>query len=442
MKIRTKIFWSAFIPGAILIAIAIIIFFRVSANNLESQIKSHLQTVANERAEHIETFLTQNEDAVNLLTKGFTFKRFLSTDKNSPEYEEFREETTQRLLDIVNTKEGIISSYLLDKNGISVASSDESRCLGSNTCLGADRSGEDIFIEAKKGFYIKDLYRAEDNSKEVVLNMSTSVSSGDEFLGVVVVKINPDKLYRITSTGISHTEGGEEVYLVNSNHYVITPLKGTSDSVLKKKIETLNVKNCFSALDVEESQYLSYKDVKHTGHEATEIFTGYNGAETIGSHAYMPIAKWCLLVESSKKEAFVSINSLLTVAWSLTFFIFLFSLIFSFVIGKILAKPIEKLHEGAEVISKGNLGYKVSIKTKDEIGELSRAFDAMTDAIKKSREDIDRKVEEQTKELKEHQLITKKAKERAERINKVMVGREMKMIELKKELEKTKKAKK
>jgi signal transduction histidine kinase len=43
-----------------------------------------------------------------------------------------------------------------------------------------------------------------------------------------------------------------------------------------------------------------------------------------------------------------------------------------------VVKPVLKLHEGTEIIGAGNLDYKVGIDTRDEIGQLSRAFDLMT----------------------------------------------------------------
>jgi signal transduction histidine kinase len=47
-----------------------------------------------------------------------------------------------------------------------------------------------------------------------------------------------------------------------------------------------------------------------------------------------------------------------------------------------VVKPIIKLHEGTEIIGAGNLDHKVGIDTRDEIGQLSRAFDQMTANLK------------------------------------------------------------
>jgi PAS domain S-box-containing protein len=62
-----------------------------------------------------------------------------------------------------------------------------------------------------------------------------------------------------------------------------------------------------------------------------------------------------------------------------------------------VVKPLRKLHEGAEIIGAGNLDYKIGINTRDEIGELTRAFDRMTANLQQvtvSRDDLVREIGE------------------------------------------------
>ncbi|MCX5706644.1 MAG: HAMP domain-containing protein, partial [Candidatus Omnitrophica bacterium] len=78
-----------------------------------------------------------------------------------------------------------------------------------------------------------------------------------------------------------------------------------------------------------------------------------------------------------------------------------------------ISLPIHRLHQGTEIIASGNLDYKVGIDNKDEIGQLSRAFDQMTVDLKKSQEDLkgwgqtlEERVKERTKELNQAQEAT------------------------------------
>ncbi len=54
-----------------------------------------------------------------------------------------------------------------------------------------------------------------------------------------------------------------------------------------------------------------------------------------------------------------------------------------------IVRPLHALHKGTDMISQGRLDYKVGTKAKDEIGQLSRAFDQMTTNLDKSMTSID-----------------------------------------------------
>jgi nitrogen fixation/metabolism regulation signal transduction histidine kinase len=108
-----------------------------------------------------------------------------------------------------------------------------------------------------------------------------------------------------------------------------------------------------------------------------------------------------------------------------TIIIFLIlTIILIFFIGAYIALkisgPIEKLTQSAKKISEGKKPDQIIITSNDEIGELSRAFQKMVYEIEKSKEEIEKKVEERTANL--------------NKLNKLMVDRELKMMELKKEL--------
>ena len=85
-----------------------------------------------------------------------------------------------------------------------------------------------------------------------------------------------------------------------------------------------------------------------------------------------------------------------------------------------LTRPIMKLKKTVREISEGNLDERVEIESKDEIGELGTAFNKMTEKLKQTQEEIEAKIMNRTKEL--------------EKVNGYMVGRELKMIELKKKI--------
>ena len=57
-----------------------------------------------------------------------------------------------------------------------------------------------------------------------------------------------------------------------------------------------------------------------------------------------------------------------------------------------IAAPIAKLHRAAEIVGGGDLDHKIGLSSDDEIGELARAFDQMTENLKAviaSRDELD-----------------------------------------------------
>ncbi len=68
-----------------------------------------------------------------------------------------------------------------------------------------------------------------------------------------------------------------------------------------------------------------------------------------------------------------------------------------------IVRPLRRLHEGVEVIRAGNLDYRIAAKTDDEFGRLARAFDAMTENLKRTTVSIDelRKTEKALQESEE-----------------------------------------
>ncbi|MCB1179018.1 MAG: adenylate/guanylate cyclase domain-containing protein, partial [Leptospiraceae bacterium] len=63
---------------------------------------------------------------------------------------------------------------------------------------------------------------------------------------------------------------------------------------------------------------------------------------------------------------------------------FVFIIIISLIISKIFTKNIRKLSEGVKVIGSGNLDLKLDINTSDEIGDLAKNFNEMTDRLKEA----------------------------------------------------------
>jgi len=126
-------------------------------------------------------------------------------------------------------------------------------------------------------------------------------------------------------------------------------------------------------------------------------------------------------------------------------FFFFFLILYGFVLF-----PVKKITRECEKIGKGELeGVSLNLKSSKEMKDISESFNKMVTDVKDYKEEIEEqrailaiKVNARTRELGElNEKLENEVKERTsalekkldenERINKLMVGRELKMVELK-----------
>lgn len=108
-------------------------------------------------------------------------------------------------------------------------------------------------------------------------------------------------------------------------------------------------------------------------------------------------------------------------------------------------KPLHELVNGTRKFAEGDLDYRIAAKGSGEFSYLGRAFNSMAEKLQGHYRELEDKVKERTAELEKTtaQLAIEKKNaldkaEELERMNAAMVGRELKMVELKEEVGKLK----
>jgi C4-dicarboxylate-specific signal transduction histidine kinase len=125
-----------------------------------------------------------------------------------------------------------------------------------------------------------------------------------------------------------------------------------------------------------------------------------------------------------------------TILVSLSVAIVLTLIIILIFVGKITNR-ISRLSKITQKIAGGEFNVELSggdISGKDETAVLAQSFNDMAGKLKDLYENLDNKVKERTFELEKSEKKTKTALSEAERLNNLMVGRELEMLKLKKEV--------
>jgi signal transduction histidine kinase len=114
---------------------------------------------------------------------------------------------------------------------------------------------------------------------------------------------------------------------------------------------------------------------------------------------------WILLLEHDMRSRLAPAAELRERIWMTSLLVAVLGIAIGGAISVSLSKRIERLRKGTEIIGGGDLDHKVGTAARDEIGELSRAFDDMTERFKSTTISRDRLAEEvERREQVEEQL--------------------------------------
>ncbi len=363
MKLKTKIGIIFFIGAILVTAIPSSFFYYVNRTIIKKEIFSKLNLVANSRAQHIDSILQLNSETIILMTKSFTIKDFITLDKDSPKYKNAFLKVQDRLKTVIETHPEIHEIDILDTRGMIIASSTPKK-------IGKDLSQCKCLSEGKDKTFIQGI-TYNDNAQTYDLLISSPIKNG-KFWGILRLAFHAQEIYNVTTNNKGLGKTGE-VYLVNKDLLMVSPSRFEKNAILKIKINSINAQNCFIHL----------KEGKE--HPASSIiYKNYLGQKVIGAHSSIKKIDWCLIAEMDKNEAFAPLNTILMIFIGQTLFISILAFLIGYFVAKIINKPLHTLQEGVKKIGEGNLDYQIPITSKDEIGNLSNAFNKMASNLKQS----------------------------------------------------------
>lgn len=184
----------------------------------------------------------------------------------------------------------------------------------------------------------------------------------------------------------------------------------------------------------EVSQFLSGNN-EEDEKEAVDISTGILGTRVISTYSRLAILDWAVVVERPVGEAFEPVIHQGIVTIVIVLIISVFVVASAMYLSNMITKPIVTLRDCAVKIGEGDLTVQISVTSHDEIGQLSHAFNNMTLKLRESYQHLEQKVQERTSELEDTKEKVEKNLQEVEKLNNLMVGREIRMAELKKEIE-------
>lgn len=365
-----------------------------------TQTYNQLESIATLKESSIKEFLNEVVSEIEFFNNRSTVKTYLGLllkddDKVS------KDVISSRAMDLLTYKKVFSDILVLDKNGVVVFSTNASE-------EGKIRSTELYFMNSTQKTFVQDyLYDAATGKLEMMVGTPIKDNKGI-FVGVLVGRINVDTISNLMTqrSGLGSTG---ETFLVNSFNIVVSDLLKQPGSVMKKTIFLPQVKSCLQ------------------GNTSNFNLPDYNGDEVFGFYHWFPQIDSCLVSKIDAAEALAPARRIILITSSSVLGVALLLGLLGFLEARTIVKPIRKLRESVAKISAGDFNARTEVSTSDEIGEISLAFNDMAEKLNVSYSELENKIAEKTKDL--ENKVTE-----LEKVNKLMVGRELTMIDLKKKL--------
>ncbi len=315
--------------------------------------------------------------------------QFLTTEMNKVSKEELKpvkEEKRRDFLIQVQAFQELIG-FSIGFEDVKIIGNDGSIFFSLAGISNEDYSQNEYFQRGLKESFI-DFEPTESGKKMIVVSPVYASDSkiGDEPIGVIISRMRTAAIDNILLNRSGLGETGE-VYIVNDDFVMLSESRFFENAVFQQKVDTVGVQKCFNQ-----------------GEENIGFYPDYRGVPIYGSSYCAQDLGIVLLAEIDEGEVEKPIGILQERILLTGIVIIIVMGIVAFVMSKSLSKPLIKLKNAANQIAGGDFDVRTNIKTRDEIGELSNAFDSMAQKLQESLIEIKEK-EEVIKQLEGDMLL-------------------------------------
>jgi signal transduction histidine kinase len=145
----------------------------------------------------------------------------------------------------------------------------------------------------------------------------------------------------------------------------------------------------------------------------------FQGTPLYGAFAPVDVAGLFFISQADQSEVTSALTVLIQRSLLFGLIVVTVTFIASVLFSKTLTRNLQKLTQGASAIGSGNLNTHIEVRSKDEVGVLAHSFNKMIDALKTSREAIEKynreledKVATRTQQLSETNATIKEVQEK------------------------------
>jgi signal transduction histidine kinase/DNA-binding response OmpR family regulator/HAMP domain-containing protein len=398
MRIATRLLWSFLFMALLPLSIVTYLTYTISEQSLGEEVTNNLRSIADSKANQIETYARERKRNVTALARIPTIvSTFEDLDRVFREYGiDTREYTAveselRPFLSYYIEQSGYSDLLLISPSGDAIFSVRKGEDLGSNFYTGPNKDTElaKVFDRAKTLLETEisnfEYYAA---TNEPAAFIAAPVLKGGMVIGVVVLQMSNQEVYSVVNdyTGLGQT--GETVVgsRVDNDVVFVTSLRHDPYAAFRRRIPLGS-----------ELEWSLQQAVQ--GRQGHGIGVDYRGKRVISVWQYSPSLRWAMVVKIDTEEAFAPIVKQRRAVLILGGITLVLVVVGALIVARSISKPIISLTKVVRLISGGDLQHEVPIATHDEVGELSQAFNKMTADLRQIYETIEARVRVRTREL-------------------------------------------
>ena len=341
MKVSTTITAVFVIVALSLTTLGAYSFINTSTEVIESHVQNKLLSTAQSRAEHVETFFDELMSSVSIAATPSD----LSIDE---------------LVEIRDLSESIHSLYVLDSSGKVIKSSGETPC-------GNDLSQNEVFIKGMQGTSIINQYYCKTLGKEIMAVATPHAG------GVLVARVEMSKLEEIIKDRSGLGETGEVLIALTDDE------TGERIYLFERLFEE-------EALELESESQGSAEPMKTALRKEEKIFESsldYRDEPVIAVSQYIEIADIGLVAKIDQQETILNVRQeLIDDVLLISVLIFVIAGLVGWALGRKITKPLKKLTEDVDAITKGKLDIQLQKSTVQEVQSLTDSLNRVLASLK------------------------------------------------------------
>jgi signal transduction histidine kinase len=336
--------------------------YRAAEQTLIDSAYMHIQTIAQDRANRLDTWYGERLDDIKVLSGLSAIREMCSPayaagSKGAPAVK------TALIDDSLALTRGKSPAYqsihVMSPSGEIIASTEaNSEMIVTNKYL------EDLKnLKAADGPVLSPLHQHSDRAWYI--HLTVPVYSEDGKMSAAIMAIL-DALGTLDPLLAARTGLGNsgEAYLVNGERKIVTQSKYLShEETARQRFETPGI---VSALDQK---------------EGVSVYRNYMGREVVGAYMWLPRYHSALLVEMEKDEILAPIGGIRTAVLTTAALVSLICILAAFLLSRQISRPITEIAKASRKMADGSLDQRISYSRQDEIGTLSKSFNSMADDL-------------------------------------------------------------